>query len=111
MLLSALLWFFYLLSTYLCFFALSATSNLGMDAALAALVFGSLGMIVPVQGGIGAFHWMVAEGLTLYALPKTEGLAFATLIHSSQILVILLIGSLCLIPVLLIHREKGQEAA
>lgn len=111
MLLSALIWFFYLLSTYLCFFALSATSNLGMDAALAALVFGSLGMIVPVQGGIGAFHWMVAEGLTLYALPKTEGLAFATLIHSSQILVILLIGSLCLIPVLLIHREKGQEAA
>ncbi len=110
-LLSVLLWFFYLLSTYLCFFALTATSDLGMDAALAALVFGSLGMIVPVQGGIGAFHWMVAEGLTLYALQKTEGLAFATLIHSSQILVILLIGSLCLVRMLLIHQGKRQETA
>ena len=100
LLLSGFIWFFYLLSTYLCFFALSATAGLGVAAALAALVFGSLGMIVPVQGGIGAFHWMVAGGLTLYSIPKTEGLTFATLIHSSQILVILLIGGLSLIPVL-----------
>ena len=104
LLLSALIWLFYLLSTWLCFYALDATSALGLLAGLSALVFGSLGMIVPVQGGIGAFHWMVAEGLTLYAIPKAEGLAFATLIHSSQILVILLVGGLSLIPVLL--RKK-----
>ncbi|MEY3679042.1 MAG: hypothetical protein RI924_1183 [Bacteroidota bacterium] len=109
LILSALMWFLYFLSTYLCFFALAATSNLGLLAALAALVFGSLGMIVPVQGGIGAFHWMVAEGLTLYALPKADGLAFATLIHSSQILVILVIGSVCLLPVLLTKHPNEQS--
>jgi uncharacterized protein (TIRG00374 family) len=104
--LSVLLWFFYLLSTWLCFYALEATSSLGLLAGLSALVFGSLGMIVPVQGGIGAFHWMVAEGLTLYAIPKIEGLAFATLIHSSQILVILTIGGLSLLPILLSDKRK-----
>ncbi|MFM6976935.1 MAG: lysylphosphatidylglycerol synthase transmembrane domain-containing protein [Sphingobacteriaceae bacterium] len=105
---SSLIWLFYFLSTYLCFFALGATSNLGLLAGLATLVFGSLGMIVPVQGGIGAFHFMVAEGLTLYGIPKTMGLTFAAIIHSSQILVILLIGGWSLLLVLLQHSKNSQ---
>lgn len=106
--LSVLIWLFYFLSTYYCFAALSGTSHLGTLAALAALVFGSLGMIVPVQGGLGAFHWMVAEGLSLYAIPRTDGLAFATLIHSSQILVILLIGGASLLIVMLSKTKKAE---
>lgn len=98
--LSLLIWLFYFLSTYWCFFALGATTHLGLSAALATLVFGSLGMIVPVQGGIGAFHWMVAEGLTLYAIPKSDGLSFATLLHSSQILLILMLGAFSLVMVI-----------
>lgn len=94
---SVAIWLAYFLSTYFGFFALSGTENLGALAALAALVFGSLGMIVPVQGGMGAFHWMVAEGLLLYNIPKSEGLGFATLIHSSQLVVILFVGGLSLL--------------
>ena len=103
------LWACYFLSTYLAFFALASTTDLSPIAALAALVFGSLGMIVPVQGGIGAFHWMVAEGLTLYALPKAEGLGFATLIHSSQILVILIIGGISLVLVATKRSVKTEQ--
>jgi uncharacterized protein (TIRG00374 family) len=106
MLLSVLIWFCYFLSTYLCFFALLGTAQLSPLAALSALVLGSLGMIVPVQGGIGAFHWMVAEGLGLYGIDKLHGLAFATLIHSSQLLVILIIGGISLILTLL-YRNKN----
>jgi uncharacterized protein (TIRG00374 family) len=102
-------WACYFLSTYLAFFALASTTHLSPIAALAALVFGSLGMIVPVQGGIGAFHWMVAEGLTLYALPKAEGLGFATLIHSSQILVILIIGGLSLLLIATKRTVKTEQ--
>ena len=102
-------WGCYFLSTYLAFFAMASTTDLSPIAALAALVFGSLGMIVPVQGGIGAFHWMVAEGLTLYALPKAEGLGFATLIHSSQILVILIIGGISLVLVATKRSLKTEQ--
>jgi uncharacterized membrane protein YbhN (UPF0104 family) len=102
-------WGCYFLSTYLAFFALESTTHLGPIAALAALVFGSLGMIVPVQGGIGAFHWMVAEGLTLYALPKADGLGFATLIHSSQILVILLVGGASLVRIATKRSLKTEQ--
>lgn len=98
---SVLIWFLYGLSTYLCFFALDATSGLDALAALSALVFSSLGMIVPVQGGIGAFHYMVSEGLLVYHIPKSEGLAYALLIHSSQTLLILFTGAISLILLML----------
>lgn len=104
---SILIWVFYYLSTYLCLFAITSTADLGMLAALSILVFGSLGMIVPVQGGIGAFHFMVAEGLVLYAVNKSDGLAYATIIHSSQTLLVLVIGGLSLV-LMLISSSKSK---
>lgn len=105
---SVLIWVFYGLSTYLCFFALSATSGLGIMEALSALVFGSLGMVAPVQGGIGAFHWMVSEGLTIYGIEKSDGLAYALLIHSSQTLIILFTGALSLILLIISSPKKNR---
>lgn len=106
---SVLIWVLYGLSTYFCFFALEATSGLGPLAALSALVFSSLGMIVPVQGGIGAFHYMVSEGLLVYDIPKTDGLAYALLIHSSQTLLVLFTGAISLIMLMLKSSKKNQN--
>ena len=105
---SVLIWLLYGLSTYLCFFALEATSDLGMLASLSALVFSSLGMIVPVQGGIGAFHYMVSEGLMVYDIPKTDGLAYALLIHSSQTLLVLVTGAISVI-LLMVKGSKSSK--
>lgn len=102
---SILIWFFYFLSTYLCLFALSALSSLGPVVALSILVFGSLGMLAPVQGGIGAFHWIVAEGLTIYSISRNDGLAYATIIHSSQTLLVLFIGLISMI-IIIINSSK-----
>lgn len=109
---SILLWLFYGLSTYLCFFALASTSGLGPLAALSVLVFGSLAMIAPVQGGIGAFHWMVSEGLTIYDIQKSDGLAYALLTHSSQTLFIFFIGALSLILIMVKSSKqiKNEQA-
>lgn len=106
---SVLIWVFYGLSTYLCFFALDSTSGLGPMAALSVLVFSSLGMIVPVQGGIGAFHWLVSEGLTIYDIQKSDGLVYALLIHSSQTLIVLFVGSISLILILLRSTKKNKK--
>lgn len=101
-----MIWGMYLLSTYLCFYGLEATSTLGMGAALATLFFGSIGMTIPVQGGIGTYHFMVAQGLTAYAIDRADGLAYATIIHSSQTLVILVIGSISLFLLMLPSLQK-----
>jgi glycosyltransferase 2 family protein len=104
-----MIWGMYLLSTYLCFFGLDATSGLGGGAALATLFFGSIGMTIPVQGGIGTYHFMVAQGLTAYAINRTDGLAYATIIHSSQTLVILIIGSISMFLLMLPSLKKGKN--
>jgi glycosyltransferase 2 family protein len=93
---SILIWLLYFLSVYLCFSALPATRGLGLTAALFLLVAGGLGMSAPVQGGIGAYHLLVSQGLMLYGLSRQDGLAFATLVHTSQILMIILLGSVSL---------------
>jgi hypothetical protein len=103
---SIAIWFLYGLSTYLCFFALGSTAGLGMLAALSVLVFSSLGMIVPVQGGIGAFHYMVSEGLIVYNIARSDGLAYALLIHSSQTLLVLFAGAISVILLMVRPSKK-----
>ena len=106
---SIMIWLLYWISCYLCFFALDSTANLGILPALSTLVFSSIGMIAPVQGGIGAFHWMVSEGLEIYNIPKSEGLAYALLIHSSQTILILFTGAISLIILMLKPKSIKNE--
>lgn len=94
------IWFFYCLSVYLAFLAIPATAHLPYQAAFTAIVFSGFAMAAPVQGGIGVFHWMVAQSLVLYGVSFKDGLAYATIIHSAQVLIILMLGSLSLFVIL-----------
>ena len=61
----------------------------GWDA-LFLMLAGALASIVPVPGGFGAFHSIVALALlTVYGIPFSFGLIFATLSHESEALVYL----------------------
>ncbi|MFC3561730.1 lysylphosphatidylglycerol synthase transmembrane domain-containing protein [Pedobacter jamesrossensis] len=100
------IWIFYCLSMYLAFSSIQITNNLGFSAAFTALVFSSFAMVAPVQGGIGVFHWMVAQALVLYSLSFKDGLAYATIIHSSQILLTLVLGSISVLFVIAKKQPK-----
>jgi len=104
---SVLIWAFYLLMTWVVVFAVPATSELKLIDGLFILVIGGLGMSAPVQGGIGAFHWIVSRGLaSVYAFISIEdGLVYATIAHSSQAVFAILLGSLSLI--LLVSHKKS----
>lgn len=91
---SVLIWFLYFLSVYVAFFAMSPTKDLGLGAALFLLVAGGVAMSAPVQGGIGAYHLLVSQGLILYGLTHEQGLAFATLVHSLQVILSVLLGGI-----------------
>ncbi len=86
------IWGSYYLMTYLAFFALPYTSNLSPIDGLFILVIGGLGMSAPVQGGIGAYHWLVSMGLMLYGVSKEQGLVYATLTHETQTILAILLG-------------------
>lgn len=100
------IWFFYLLSMYFAFSSIQGTSGLHFNAAFTAIVFSGFAMAAPVQGGIGVFHWMVAQSLGLYDVSFKDGLAYSTIIHSSQVLLILFLGSLSLF--LILTKKEGK---
>ena len=77
----------------------------GFDA-LFLMVVGSLGWVVPVQGGFGAYHFIVSMTLVpVYGFDKSTGLIFATLSHESQIVQMLLCGLISLVS-WAIYRRK-----
>ena len=103
------LWIIYYLMGYVIFFALQETSHLGFNAGLAVLVAGTLGMIVPVNAGIGAYHFLVASILLNYTISYEEGLFFATLIHGSQVVSLILFGFVSSILLFVIIRSKSKK--
>ena len=104
---SIFIWVLAFLGMYVCFFALPSTSQLGLSAALLLLVSAGLGMAAPVQGGIGAFHLLVSQGLMLYGLSQQDGLAFATLVHSLSLVLVIVFG---IISMILLFSENKKQA-
>lgn len=86
------IWFLYFLMTWVCFFCLESTAHLDVNAGIFILVVGGLGMSAPVQGGIGAYHYIVSQGLQLFGISSTDGIAYATLVHTTQTLLVVVLG-------------------
>ena len=99
----------YYLMSYTCFFAFEATSKLDWHAGLFVLVAGGIGMSAPVQGGLGTYHFLVSEGLMLYGVAKTPSLTFATLMHTSQTLVVIILGSIAFLYLFLKRRNAKTQ--
>lgn len=98
---SFFIWVMYFLMLYVMFFAFDFTSHLSWLVGLTVFVFGSYGMVAPVQGGIGAWHFMVIQALIIYGISKEDSLVFAFLTHGSMNAMIILVGliSLLLLPI------------
>jgi len=89
-------------------YSIPETSHLTALDGLFLLVIGSLGMAAPVQGGIGAFHWIIYKGLTIYGISREKGLVYATLSHESQTLLVIILGAYSFLLVFLERKkEKG----
>ena len=106
-LMTVLLWVAYLFMTYFPLLCLDSTSKLGLAGGLFVLVIGSFGMAAPVQNGMGAFHWIVSRGLLFaYGISLEEGLASATLLHESQMVIVTIFGALSFF--ILFGRKGGR---
>lgn len=106
---SLFIWLMYFLMFYVCFFCFQFTSHLGILVGLTIFVLSSYGMVAPVQGGIGAWHFMVIAALMIYLphTPNIQGMAktFALLTHGTMTLLYIVVGALCLIALPLYNRK------
>lgn len=95
---TVLLWTVYWIQSYATINAFPLIQGLNGVDALFLMVVGGLGWIVPVQGGIGAYHFIVSLAIaTIYGIPQTSGVIFATISHESQALMMLLCGAITMI--------------
>ena len=88
-----LIWGMYFLTVYLCFFAIGATSHLSPLAGLTLLAVGSLGILAPVPGGIGTYHFITIITLSeLYGIITEQATSYAYIAHAAQMLIVILAG-------------------
>jgi len=103
---SLFIWLMYYLMVYVVFFALPETSNLTISDGIFIMAVGSLGMVAPVPGGMGAYHGAVMLGLFLLGIPKEVGLSFAVIVHTTQTLLALITGP---IAIFMTSLAKGKR--
>ncbi len=111
-LLTAGIWVCYFFASYLVCFSLPETSNFTPADGCFILVVGTLGMIIPASGGIGAFNLAMKFGFTALFISMGKdaveggelGLAYSFITLPLQIIIMLVMG-LISIPMLAKNRK------
>ena len=99
------IWTMYLLQIYIGFYALSATTGLGLGAALSVLTLVTLAMIV-APGGIGAFPVAIQQVLLIYSI---DNISFGWLMWGVSTGIIIVAGIISF-GLLIYNNKKINEA-
>ena len=100
------IWCMYMLMCYFVFRAVPALSHLTLLDALFISSVGNIASVIPVPGGIGAYHYLVSLALqSLYGASWETGILAATLNHELHAIIILLVGALSY-ACLTVRRKK-----
>ena len=87
------IWVTYLLMTYYNFLAIPALAHLNFFDSLFVSAVGNIASVIPVPGGIGAYHYLVALTLeSIYGATWETSLLFATLSHETHALLLIVLG-------------------
>jgi hypothetical protein len=102
-----LLWF---LMLYVMFFAYPATAGLTFTVAVLTYTFANLAYLLPIQAGIGTWHFIVISCLFFYGIDKETGMVFALIAHTFTNLIFLIFGpiAMALLPVV---NSKNRVSA
>ena len=108
-----MIWLCYIMMTYIVFFALDDTSGLSFVFALTAFTMGGIGMVMPAPGGFGTYHFAIkmsfvacaaSLGFSSEKVAGDVGTNIAWIIHSSQFIMMVVIGFICYL--LLVPKMK-----
>ena len=103
-----LLWLCFYLYFYICFYAFDFTSELGPLAGLIVFAMTNIGISVPVQGGIGPWHFMVISSLLILGVADNQALAFAGAVFAIQSVWQILYGLFGVFAMPYVKRKKQE---
>ena len=106
---SIFIWIMYLMMIYISFYAFDYTKDITFIQGLTIFVAGSYGMVAPVQGGIGAWHFMIISTLIIFGIEFSDAQVFALVVHSMQTLLIIILGAISLIALPMVNHKKKKS--
>jgi hypothetical protein len=110
--LTFVIWTLYALMTYSAFFALEATSGLSLIDAITVMSLGSLGMVAPVPGGIGAYQFIVKAILTeIFLIPSEPSVSYSIILWTAQSAMIIVLGTLSYYILVFKKTKKSYDYA
>lgn len=105
------IWTMYYGMTYALCIALPQTASLGPVAVLTILVMGTIGMAAPTIGGIGSYHYLVGNIVSLYGLDQQDGITLATFLHAGPGLIFIIIFGLSALLISFFIRKNSHSSA
>ncbi len=104
---TGLIWLCYIIMVYLPFMMLKETSPLTFLDGTTVMALGSFGIVAPVPGGIGAYHYITKVILTeLYAVEANAAMSYATIAHAGQTFLNVFLGSLSYLFIGIFSRKQ-----
>lgn len=97
LLLTMLLWTLYYFSVYVALLAIDETATLGFEGALVTLAMSGIGSVIPLPASLGSYHALVMFGLISYGIVHEVAFFLALLMHSFNVLSVLVVGTFSLI--------------
>ncbi len=105
-----MIWLFYALMVYIPFKMLAETAPLNFIAGITLLALGSLGIVAPVPGGIGAYHFIAKATLTeLYNISANTAGSFAVITHAVQTILNVAVGAWGYLMLFFIDHKKPSN--
>lgn len=92
-LLSLGIWTCWLLMAQTMMYAIPITANMQIGDTLFFMVAGSFGMLIPTQGGLGAYHFMSKTGFEVLGYTAAAGLTFAWISWVGKTILELVVGA------------------
>lgn len=102
-----LIWGGYFCYFYITFYAFDFTKDLGVVVGLIAFTMSSIGVAVPVQGGIGPWHFMVIATLVCFGVNENDAAAFALVVHTVQTIWTGLCGLFAIVALPVNNKENS----
>lgn len=100
-------WGFYVVMTWLPFYMLPETSHLGLVEAITLLGIATLGVVAPVPGGIGTYHFIAITLLSgFYGISEQVAGSFAAINHGSQMIFYLITGVIAYVVMFFFDKRK-----
>jgi len=101
------IWLFYAMMTYLPFKMLPESSHLTFIDGLTLMALASLGIVAPVPGGIGTYHYIVKVILTeIYGVQDVAAMSYAAIVHAGQTMFNIIVGAISYVLIGIFARKQ-----